>query len=160
ADVPDWLFGDQGRLRQVLVNVVGNAVKFTDRGEVVVEVKRETTEYTENTEQEEKEEKEKAQRREKAGWEREGSREGLLSFHPSSSSSSSSSVSSVCSVVSLHFSVRDTGIGIPADKQQAVFAPFVQADGTMSRRYGGTGLGLSISARLVEAMGGRIWLES
>jgi signal transduction histidine kinase len=63
-------------------------------------------------------------------------------------------------VVELHFSVRDTGIGIPAESQGRVFDPFVQADGTVTRRYGGTGLGLAICSQLMRAMGGRIWLES
>lgn len=60
----------------------------------------------------------------------------------------------------MHVSVADTGIGIPADKLETIFAPFMQADGSMTRRYGGTGLGLTISARLAEMMGGRIWVES
>jgi PAS domain S-box-containing protein len=109
-DVPDWVVGDAARLRQVLLNVVGNAVKFTDHGEVVVSVHRLPS--------------------------ADGPPTDLL------------------------FSVRDTGIGIAPDKQRAVFEPFVQVDSSMSRRYGGTGLGLSISSRLVEMMGGRIWLES
>jgi PAS domain S-box-containing protein len=142
-DVIDWVVSDPVRLRQIVVNLVGNAVKFTDRGEVVVTVRKEetTTEHTEHTE----------------GRQNNGDKEKM---GPAASSFGPSSVSSVCSVVTLVFSIRDTGIGIPVDKQTAVFEPFVQADGSMSRRYGGTGLGLSISARLVALMGGRIWLES
>jgi signal transduction histidine kinase/DNA-binding response OmpR family regulator len=109
ADVPDALVGDPGRLRQVIVNLAGNAVKFTERGEVVVQVEVD-----------------------------------------------SRTPEQVC----LHFSVRDTGIGIPADKQRLIFEPFTQADGSTTRRYGGTGLGLTISTKLVEMMGGRIWVES
>jgi len=107
--VPDAVVGDPGRLRQVIVNLVSNAVKFTNRGEVVLSV---TSELDGESE--------------------------------------------VC----LHFAITDTGIGIPLEKQQRIFAPFSQADASMTRRYGGTGLGLSISARLVEMMAGRIWLES
>jgi CheY-like chemotaxis protein len=107
--VPDDLVGDPGRLRQIIVNLVGNAIKFTDEGEVFVTVQAESQEK---------------------------------------------------SRVFLHFSVRDTGIGIPPEKQQHIFRPFEQADTSTARRYGGTGLGLTISAQLVELMHGRIWLES
>jgi two-component system sensor histidine kinase/response regulator len=109
ADVPDHLVGDLGRLRQVLVNLVGNSIKFTERGEVVVEAEREQEE------------------------------EGRAV---------------------LHFRVRDTGIGIPKEKQNLVFEAFTQADGSTTRKYGGTGLGLTITKRLVELMGGKIWVES
>jgi signal transduction histidine kinase/DNA-binding response OmpR family regulator len=109
ADVPDKLVGDGCRLRQVLTNLVGNAIKFTAKGEVVVQVGRKSAD---------------------AG------------------------------KCLLHFEVRDTGIGITADKVFRVFEPFVQADATMTRQYGGTGLGLAISRRLVEMMGGQLWLES
>ncbi len=108
-EVPEVLVGDPNRLSQVLNNLAGNAVKFTEHGEVFVEV----------------------------AWESE--RDGQ-----------------VC----LHFSVRDTGIGIPAEKQAAIFDAFSQADSSTTRRYGGTGLGLTISRRLVEKMGGRIWVDS
>jgi two-component system, sensor histidine kinase and response regulator len=109
STVPDALTGDPGRLRQVLVNVVGNAVKFTDRGEVVVRVE---------TESEDKNQ------------------------------------------IKLHFSVRDTGIGIPLDKQEKIFQTFEQVDTSTSRKYGGTGLGLAISLQLVQKMGGSVWVES
>ena len=107
--VPTLLSGDPDRLRQIIVNLVGNAVKFTEAGEVVVDVQSE-------------------------------------------SSSDDEAV--------LHFAVADTGIGIPRDKQQAIFEMFEQAETAMARRFGGTGLGLAITSRLVELMGGRIWVES
>jgi two-component system, sensor histidine kinase and response regulator len=108
-ETPDYLVGDPVRLRQVVVNLVANAIKFTDQGEVVVEVETET-----ETEKE----------------------------------------------IRLHFTVSDTGVGIPLEKQEAIFEAFAQVDGSMNRRYGGTGLGLTISAQLVELMGGKIWVES
>ena len=126
-DVHDNVIGDPVRLRQVLLNLVGNAIKFTERGEVVVEVKRWDAQYTEDAEER---------------------------------SASLSHASSPTSTSYLLFSVRDTGIGIPVDKIAAVFEPFVQADSSTTRKYGGTGLGLTISTRLVEMMGGRIWVES
>src|SRR5208282_1965372 len=108
-NVPDALTGDPGRLRQVINNLVANAIKFTEQGEVVLYVRMEASSETE---------------------------------------------------VRLHFTVSDTGIGIEPDKLKIIFEPFRQADGSMTRRYGGTGLGLTISSRLVELMGGRIWVES
>ena len=109
ADVPGGVIGDPLRLRQVLSNLVANAIKFTERGHVLVQVRLDTA------------------RDHRAG---------------------------------LHFAVTDTGIGIPADKLTSIFDAFVQADGSTTRRFGGTGLGLSISAKLVDLMGGRIWVES
>ena len=107
--VPDQIIGDPLRLRQIVLNLVNNAIKFTERGEVSLGVTLERH----------------------VG-------EGLL----------------------LHFIVRDTGIGIPEDKQKIIFDSFSQADGSTTRRFGGSGLGLTISSRLVQAMGGEIWVES
>lgn len=127
-DVPDWIVGDAVRLDQVLTNLLGNALKFTSSGEIVVEVKRlENPPLTASDLL--------RLERAKAG--------GLPA-----------------EFVTLQFSVRDTGIGIPLEKQQLIFAPFTQADGSTTRKYGGTGLGLTISARLVDMMQGRMWLES
>jgi PAS domain S-box-containing protein len=109
SDVPDALLGDSIRLRQVLLNLLGNAVKFTAAGSVSVEVSATAWQYRS---------------------------------------------------AEMRFTVRDTGIGIPADKLECIFQPFRQADGSITRRYGGTGLGLAIAARLVEMAGGRLWVES
>ncbi len=118
-ELPEAVLGDPDRLRQVLMNLIGNAIKFTDTGEVVLEVGPEP---------------------------------------PSSTCSATPGGSR--EAVRLHFSVRDTGIGIPVDKQRSIFEAFTQADSSTTRRYGGTGLGLSISKRLVGLMGGAIWVES
>jgi signal transduction histidine kinase/CheY-like chemotaxis protein len=107
--VPHGIMGDPTRLRQVLINLLNNAVKFTEKGEVLTSVTVD-----------------------------EESGEGLR----------------------LHFKVIDTGIGIPGDKIDKLFQPFMQADASTTRRYGGTGLGLAVSKRLVELMGGDIWVES
>jgi PAS domain S-box-containing protein len=117
-DVPDVLSGDWSRLRQIVVNLVGNALKFTEKGEVMVRLTQEQSALRRRGEE---------------------------------------AAEAVCH---LHFQVRDSGIGIPADKQRLIFEPFVQADGSTTRRYGGTGLGLSISDKLVHLMGGRLWVES
>jgi CheY-like chemotaxis protein/anti-sigma regulatory factor (Ser/Thr protein kinase) len=108
-DVPDALCGDPARLRQVLINLVSNAIKFTQEGEVFVTVETESENHDH---------------------------------------------------AMIHFSVRDTGIGIPPEKHKAIFDAFTQADASVSRQYGGTGLGLAITSRLVGLMGGRIWVES
>ena len=108
-DVPKMIGGDAGRLRQVIINLVGNAIKFTHQGEVALRVWSEST--IDNAQQ-------------------------------------------------LHFVVADTGIGIPKEKLDLIFRPFMQADTSTTRRYGGTGLGLSISNRLVAMMGGAMWVES
>jgi two-component system, sensor histidine kinase and response regulator len=108
-EIPDALIGDPVRLRQIVINLVDNAIKFTERGEIVMRVSCEPP-----------------------------GADGV-----------------VC-----HFSVRDTGVGIPKEKQSTIFVPFLQADTSTTRIFGGTGLGLTISARLVEMMGGRIWVES
>jgi PAS domain S-box-containing protein len=136
-DLPDAFVGDAGRLRQVLANLIGNAIKFTATGEVAVEVKRFTAEGAESAE----EEKDQVS----------------TSSHPSSSALSALSAPSA---VNLIFTIRDTGIGIPQEKQQKIFEAFEQADSSTTRRYGGTGLGLSIASQLVGLMGGRITVES
>jgi signal transduction histidine kinase len=108
-EAPSFLRGDPARLRQALLNLVGNAIKFTHEGEVGIRVRLDHEDG--NT-------------------------------------------------VILRFAVEDTGIGIPKDRIDVLFSPFVQADGSTTRKYGGTGLGLAISKQLVEIMGGKIGLES
>lgn len=108
-EVPHSLVGDPARLRQVILNLIGNAIKFTEHGEIVVDV-----------------------------------RAGDSGTDP----------------LMLSFAVSDTGIGIPAEKLESIFGSFTQVDSSTTRKYGGTGLGLTISKKLVEMMGGRIWVES
>jgi len=130
-EVPDALVGDAGRLRQVVVNLVGNAIKFTAQGEVIIDVGL-------------------------AGATGLTQPEGVVAAQ----SGIDAPFAPPSNPVVLRFAVRDTGIGVPPDKQKLIFEPFVQADGSMTRQFGGTGLGLTIASRLVEMMGGRIWLES
>jgi signal transduction histidine kinase len=105
----DLVAGDPVRLRQIIVNLIGNAIKFTNAGGITLSVSQESQD----------------------------------AHH-----------------VTVRFSVKDTGIGIPPEKQKEIFSSFTQADNSMTRKYGGTGLGLAISCRLVELLGGRIWVES
>jgi signal transduction histidine kinase/CheY-like chemotaxis protein len=107
--VPAFLAGDQHRLQQVLMNLVGNALKFTHRGQVRIDARVASRDHA---------------------------------------------------AVTLHLMVADTGVGIPEDKQKLIFAPFEQADGSTTRKYGGTGLGLAISATLASLMKGDLWVES
>ncbi len=109
SDIPAYVVGDPGRIRQILINLVGNAIKFTQQGEVVVRAQ-----CASRSDQE----------------------------------------------LELHFTVADSGIGIPKDKHSLIFEAFAQADGSTTRNYGGTGLGLAISSQLAGLMGGRIWVES
>jgi PAS domain S-box-containing protein len=108
-DVPDALVGDPKRLRQILLNLIGNAIKFTERGDVLLAIEKESSSETSST---------------------------------------------------LHFSVTDSGIGIPEDKREMIFEAFSQGDSSTVHKYGGTGLGLAICAQLVSMMDGRIWVES
>lgn len=108
-EIPAYISGDAFRLRQVLLNLMDNAVKFTDQGKIKLQV---------------------------------------------------NSLGQDGNNIKLQFIISDTGIGIPSEKQNILFQPFTQADGSTTRKYGGTGLGLSITKRLVELMGGEIWLES
>ena len=161
--VPDAFVGDAGRLRQVLTNLIGNAIKFTAQGEVVVEA-------------EVLDEEESRLRRQRVGirGQRTGirsqesgvrSQEGVSSLTPDPCPLTPEAVpcpptpegERACILL---FVVRDTGIGIPRAKQQKIFEAFEQADSSTTRRYGGTGLGLSIAARLVRLMGGGIAVES
>ncbi len=111
-DVPWYAVGDSARIRQIIVNLVGNAIKFTEYGQVELDVVLEAGDGQNGDE------------------------------------------------LPVHFIVRDTGIGIPPEKQELIFDAFSQADSSTTRRFGGTGLGLTISSRLVEMMHGKIWVES
>ncbi len=133
SDVPDYVVGDQVRIRQVIVNLLGNAIKFTQAGEVALIVALEAPDALETPD---------------------------VLQTPDALGAPDVRKENSANEMSLHFIIRDTGIGIAPEKQRLIFDAFSQADGSMTRRYGGTGLGLSISARLVEAMQGRIWVNS
>jgi signal transduction histidine kinase/CheY-like chemotaxis protein len=108
-NMPDLVIGDLLRLQQILINLIGNAIKFTENGEVMLQVELQAV---------------------------------------------------VNDMATFYFAVSDTGIGIPKNKQATIFEDFIQADSSTTRKYGGTGLGLAISKRLIEMMGGSIWVES
>ncbi|MGQ9650627.1 MAG: response regulator [Phycisphaerae bacterium] len=129
-EVPGMVVGDPVRLRQVIVNLLGNAVKFTEQGEIILRCDL---------------------------WDPAKSAVGL---GPGAKKKSDTVFAHSKDRILLHFSVADTGIGIPREKQQMVFEAFAQADGSTTRKYGGTGLGLAVSAKLVELMNGHMWVES
>lgn len=131
--VPPVLMGDPGRLRQILINLIGNSIKFTDQGQVFLEVSLAGAESRPAGD-------------EPRGGDPQGRHED-------------SSVPAV-GIAHLLFTVSDTGIGIPKEQQKRIFQSFSQADGSTTRKYGGTGLGLTISSQLVSLMGGKIWVES
>jgi signal transduction histidine kinase/CheY-like chemotaxis protein/HPt (histidine-containing phosphotransfer) domain-containing protein len=120
---PDTIIGDTMRLHQILINLVGNAIKFTDQGEVVVTVKSRL-------------------------------------LPPAQEAALQPGDETPATRYEIHVAVSDTGIGIPADRMDRLFQSFSQVDASVTRRYGGTGLGLVISRRLIELMGGQIWVES
>ena len=130
AEVPTWLHGDSGRLRQILNNLLANAVKFTEHGEIVVRADVE---------------------------EKPGKQNPLDSELPARLTRVTGRTGHL---VSVRFSVSDTGIGIAKESCARIFQPFVQADGSNTRTYGGTGLGLAICQQLVELMGGSIGVDS
>jgi two-component system sensor histidine kinase/response regulator len=146
-NVPERLIADPIRLRQVVVNLVGNAIKFTEQGEIVVNIC--AGDLTDAASGPRRELEPTAQHSE-------------ISNPKSKIQDPKSEISTPQTYpqLTLHCSVSDTGIGIAAEKKAAVFEAFEQADSSTTRRYGGTGLGLAISTKLVELMGGRIWLES
>ena len=131
---PATIVGDVTRLRQILLNLLTNAVKFTERGEVVLSVT--------------------GRKLEAGSWKLEGD----LTSHPSTALRAG--LQSPITNYELHFAVRDTGVGIPPDRMDRLFQSFSQVDASTARRYGGTGLGLAISKRLAELMGGAMWAES
>jgi signal transduction histidine kinase/DNA-binding response OmpR family regulator len=135
--VPDGLIGDPVRLRQVLFNLLGNALKFTEKGEVVLQVRPAPAPTSVGSRQ-----------------------EAVGSPQAAGSELPTASCLLPTEMTALHFSIRDSGIGIPAEKLANIFDPFAQADGSTTRKYGGTGLGLTISSRLVGMMGGRIEVDS
>ncbi len=144
--VPDQLLGDSLRLRQVLTNLIGNAIKFTSRGEIVVSV----------TEEDSEERDERGMRRKSAGDGSAATGRKLKAGQKALSEVNQTGESELF----LKFSVEDTGIGIAPKEQERIFAPFTQADSSMTRNYGGTGLGLSIASNLVKLMGGEIRIRS
>lgn len=156
ADVPTFLIGDRFRLRQILVNLVGNAIKFTEQGEIVVEVSLADQATDEAIASPQRDGHELPAPEQAAS---QSDRNGIATAERAIARSGNGKDGGPAEVV-LHFVVRDTGIGIPEDMQQRIFEAFEQVDESANRRYTGTGLGLTICSRLVELMDGRIWVES
>ena len=168
TDVPDSVIGDAGRLRQIIVNLVGNAIKFTQQGEVVLEVQlansdlsiaRGPTELASVDSGFCTTPSKNVQDVVQKPFNHQGELGGV-GAQISNDHSIAAMPKECLPIISLNFAVRDTGIGIAAEKCALIFEAFEQADTSTTRRYGGTGLGLAISKRLVELMGGRIWVES
>ena len=157
-DVPDSLIGDPTRLWHVVINLVGNALKFTQQGEisVLVELDEESNAGKELNDRHKLVADAASVRVQTAV---ESSADASCVGHELASHELAT-VEPPDDAVCLRFTVSDTGIGIPADKQDQLFQPFTQADSSTTRKYGGTGLGLAICQKLVELMGGRIWFES